>query len=170
MTYCHLRADCLYTGISSGPNTRYRVWEAFTFLPADKWVRFLWDILPATLRARNTNSKHWLHPSFVFMLPSSTTGLPCRRKRRWSCNADTWGIHRPVVTSFLTAFYGRWPVGVRIIGILNPIYTIQPVVKMVNRLYIRFDNRLYHVNKHPTGCQTSCQTGFTTGLTTGCIV
>ena len=23
--------DCLYTGISSGPNTRYRVWEAFTF-------------------------------------------------------------------------------------------------------------------------------------------
>ena len=31
MTYCHLQADCLYTGISSGPNARYRVWEAFTF-------------------------------------------------------------------------------------------------------------------------------------------
>ena len=31
MTYGHLRADCLYTGISSEPNTRYRVWEAFTF-------------------------------------------------------------------------------------------------------------------------------------------
>jgi len=31
MTYDHLQADCLYTGISSGPNTRYRVWEAFTF-------------------------------------------------------------------------------------------------------------------------------------------
>jgi len=23
-------ADCLYTGISSGSNDRYRVWEAFT--------------------------------------------------------------------------------------------------------------------------------------------
>jgi len=26
-----LRADYLYTGISSGPNARYQVWEAFTF-------------------------------------------------------------------------------------------------------------------------------------------
>jgi len=25
MTYGHLRADCLYNGISSGPNARYRV-------------------------------------------------------------------------------------------------------------------------------------------------
>ena len=31
MTYGHLQADCLYTRISSGPNARYRVWEAFTF-------------------------------------------------------------------------------------------------------------------------------------------
>jgi len=31
MTYGHLQADCLYTGISSGPKARYRVWEAFTF-------------------------------------------------------------------------------------------------------------------------------------------
>ena len=38
MTYGHLQADCLYTGISSGPNARYRVWEAFTFfvLVADR--------------------------------------------------------------------------------------------------------------------------------------
>jgi len=34
--------------------------------------------------------------------------------------------------------------------------------RLSNRLYKRFDNRLYRVNKHPTGCQT----GLTTGLTT----
>jgi len=28
MTYGHLQADCLYTGISSGPNARCRVWES----------------------------------------------------------------------------------------------------------------------------------------------
>jgi len=28
MTYGHLRADCLYTGISYGPNARYQVWES----------------------------------------------------------------------------------------------------------------------------------------------
>jgi len=31
LTVTYLQADCLYTGISSGPNARYRVWEAFTF-------------------------------------------------------------------------------------------------------------------------------------------
>jgi len=31
MTYGHLQADCLYIEISSGPNARCRVWEAFTF-------------------------------------------------------------------------------------------------------------------------------------------
>jgi len=39
--------------------------------------------------------------------------------------------------------------------VLNPVYTIQlvvkPVVQPVVRLYNRFDNRLYRVNKHPTG-------------------
>jgi len=41
MTYGHLQADCLYTGISSGPNARYRVWEAFTFylLHYTAWLR-----------------------------------------------------------------------------------------------------------------------------------
>ena len=37
---------------------------------------------------------------------------------------------------------------------------VNPVVKN------GFDNRLYRVNKHPTGCQNGCQTGLTTGLTT----
>jgi len=32
MTYGRMQADCLYTGISSGPNARYRVWDVFTFL------------------------------------------------------------------------------------------------------------------------------------------
>jgi len=31
MTYGHLQADCLYTGISSGPNARCRVWEALLY-------------------------------------------------------------------------------------------------------------------------------------------
>ena len=35
-----------------------------------------------------------------------------------------------------------------------------------NLLSNRFENRLYHVYKHSTGCQTH----LTTGLTTGCIV
>jgi len=31
-------------------------------------------------------------------------------------------------------------------------------------LYNRFDNRLYRVNKHPTGCQTGLTAGLTAGL------
>ena len=43
MTYGHLRADCLYTGISSGPNARYRVWESIYLLPFTTllWCRLL---------------------------------------------------------------------------------------------------------------------------------
>ena len=29
-----------------------------------------------------------------------------------------------------------------------------------NQLYNQFDNRLYHVNKHPTGCQIGLTTGW----------
>jgi len=63
----------------------------------------------------------------------------------------------------------------------SPVYTIQPVVKRVikpvgqpgkclytryNRLSNWFDNRLYRVHKHSTGCQTH----LTTSLTNGCIM
>ena len=50
MTYGHLQADCLYTGISSGPNARYRVWEAFTFT-------FTCAIIIILLRPRSKNVK-----------------------------------------------------------------------------------------------------------------
>ena len=43
---------------------------------------------------------------------------------------------------------------------LGPVYTIQPVVKLVVK---RFDNRWYHVYKHSTGCQTCLSTGLITG-------
>jgi len=46
MTYGHLQADCLYTGISSGPNARYRVWEAFTFTFLD--ITYMSSYLPAS--------------------------------------------------------------------------------------------------------------------------
>jgi len=77
---------------------------------------------------------------------------------------------------------------------LNPVYTIQPVVKS-NRFDNRFDKTglTTVLNEQPlfvqpvvnpgcttglttgcihdtAGCQTGCQTGLTTGLTTGCIV
>jgi len=37
---------------------------------------------------------------------------------------------------------------------------------LLNRLYSRFDNRLYHVNKHPTGCQTGLYNRFNSRLYT----
>ena len=35
----HLQADCLYTGISSRPNARQRVWENFTLPYLIGWLR-----------------------------------------------------------------------------------------------------------------------------------
>jgi len=52
MTYGHLQADCLYTGISSGPKARYRVWEAFTF--TFNRVFNTWNSLPTFNRVFNT--------------------------------------------------------------------------------------------------------------------
>jgi len=50
--------------------------------------------------------------------------------------------------------------------VVKPVW--QPVVLCIqtfNQLSNPFDNPLYRVNKHPTGCQT----GLTTGLATGCM-
>ena len=44
---------------------------------------------------------------------------------------------------------------------LNPVY--KDTTGCQNRLYNRFDNRLYRVSKHPTDCQTGGETGLTTG-------
>jgi len=46
MTYGHLRADCLYTGISSGPNARYRVWESL-YLYLLVWYQLWLSICPS---------------------------------------------------------------------------------------------------------------------------
>jgi len=45
MTYGHLQAPCLYTVISSVPDARYQVWEAFTF------TFIIWLSSPELLRA-----------------------------------------------------------------------------------------------------------------------
>jgi len=77
-----------------------------------------------------------------------------------------------------------------VVSLLNPVYTIQPVVKPVVQPV--WQPAVSCINKHPTGCQTGlitvlttvlneqlfvqpvvkpCRTtGLTTGLTTGCIV
>ena len=57
MTYGHLQADCLYTGISSGPNARYRVWEAFTFLCYTNTLTYL---LTYTAVRRDTSATRWV--------------------------------------------------------------------------------------------------------------
>jgi len=62
MTYCHLQADCLYTGISSGLNARYRVWESlytFTFY-VHKVLARVRQLCGQTLRTRdNSNPRHF---------------------------------------------------------------------------------------------------------------
>jgi len=58
MTYGHLQADCLYTGISSGPNARYRVWEAFTFT-FTLWMHVMrWHKLIHNFESPDDSSKH----------------------------------------------------------------------------------------------------------------
>jgi len=81
MTYGHLRADCLYAGISSGPNARYRVWEAFTVTFLDSGT----PDLPSTLQAvlfylptiiwHGLNSKAGVDADSILAAAHTFTGL-----------------------------------------------------------------------------------------------
>ena len=95
MTYGHLQADCLYTGISSGPNARCRVWEAFTFTflqvqPAIEGVQALALWLVALLSCRyfrtvsynsNASSSVTLHPSYPLAAISQTVHSSLLKQR-----------------------------------------------------------------------------------------
>jgi len=73
MTYGHLWTDCLYTGISSGPNARYRLWETFTFtwLHTVLLVRFC-SAMP--LQYSSTWRRLWCrHPAAATLITSCGT-------------------------------------------------------------------------------------------------
>jgi len=85
MTYGHLQADCLYTGISSGPNAWCRVWEAFTFLYLTTYylpppLRPQWPLLPAL--AEYLQLRRWfcwskvLLPACPWVIESSHSDNP----------------------------------------------------------------------------------------------
>jgi len=110
MTYGYLRADCLYTGISSGPNTRYRVWEAFTFtfLPP-KWraVTSRPQMGPSCAEQRHTTyrSLRSVHP---FLHSSPLYPIP---RNRMVCNGPDTPLEvlLPVGASALQ--FNKWFLG-----------------------------------------------------------
>ena len=70
MTYGHLRADCMYTGISSGPNARYRVCESlyvYLYTVADDTY-----IIVALTRAKLTSGYEFTRVC-SFVSPRRTT-------------------------------------------------------------------------------------------------
>jgi len=90
MTYGHLQADCLYTGISSGPNAPYRVWEAFTYLPlmSHIWHKFAFEVGKTT-------------PAFGFLDIPATTLVTFRVSR--SRDAKCIVVSRVCVSVCLSA-------------------------------------------------------------------
>jgi len=102
--------------------------------------------------------------SYVSCTSISPVSLPCIKK-----------LLHDVVTLPTGEF---WWLSFLVKPQLNPIYTIQPVIKPVVQW---FDNRLYRVNKHPnqfdnrvertaavrsTGCQTALYNRFDNRLST----
>jgi len=81
MTYGHLQADCLYTGISSGPNARCRVWEAFTFY-LDTFCYLTVQTAPCYVQSFWHNIGVWLTDGQRGGIAVASTALAKRALRR----------------------------------------------------------------------------------------
>ena len=94
MTYGHLRADCLYTGISSGPNAPYQVREAFTFIFSVVYPAYHSGVINLTqviyLPGLSYLSATWIlmHPALVAF--SALTLLVGRQEGHPACKNGGW--------------------------------------------------------------------------------
>ena len=93
MTYGHLQADCLYTGISSGPNARCRVWEAFTFLCLRRQASVRY-VLRAKLDSTNASLRQMCRDcGFVVSRPldlNQIASLDSATPRHWTSAAAAY--------------------------------------------------------------------------------
>jgi len=64
---------------------------------------------------------------------------------------------RPVVEAVLRPPQHRYRAVYPCNQTIRLIPRLRDTTRLSNRLYNRFDNRLYRVNKHPTGSPTGCQ-------------
>ena len=120
MTYGHLQADCLYTGISSGPNDRYRVWESLYLLP-------FWHIHSDYDGESNADSPtptldRPTRDSLLPLIDSHSLGRGHGCRRRFRCEGQSahravclppWGLVRRLIVSARGVIY-RWPLCSRI--------------------------------------------------------
>ena len=94
LAYGHLQADCLYTGISSGPNARCPVWEAFTLYLPPVVAPLAWMGGSVQFGANSS--------SFLLCSPPEYE-LPCRlRAVRLSCAAPTKSRTKAVTVHTVT--------------------------------------------------------------------